>query len=617
MCGIVGAVDWEGAARWREDVLCAREAMVHRGPDGAGLFLEGPVILGHRRLSIIDLGGGSQPMTNEDGTVVVTFNGEIYNYKELAATLRDRHTLRTSSDTEVLVHLYEDKGLDMLADLRGMFAFAIWDARRQRLFAARDRYGEKPLYWAPLDVRDERRGLAFASELGALAATSIDLGGIDRAALDDYLRLLYVPAPRTIRENAKKLPAGHALVCERGGTRVFRYHTPPLPGSAGASTASRAAREIRPVLEEAVRLQLRSDVPVAALLSGGVDSSTVVALMARELGPGVKTFSVGFGTPEDELPMARLVADRYRTEHHELRIDLDLSTQTERAVLAYGEPFGDSSAVPTVAVFAAVAPHARVVLTGDGGDELFGGYGRYREVEAWPRVPGAGLAASFVDRLERRVSDRRLSRVRRGLELLGASESKARAHVEIFGRGARRALLGTTDARGFRPRSTRAADAAIETDLAVYLPDDLLVKTDIAAMSASVESRCPLLDPEVARTAIGWSLEAKLTRTEGKLALKRAVEDLVPPEILRRPKSGFGSPVERWLAGPLREWMLDLVTSPRAALRDHLDAARAAQVAHEVARGAGNAHQAWALVALEVWLREQREGLSRSRRAPT
>jgi asparagine synthase (glutamine-hydrolysing) len=606
VCGIVGAVDWEGAERWREGVVRARDAMMHRGPDGAGLHVEGPVALGHRRLSIIDLGGGHQPMTNEDGTVVVTFNGEIYNYKELAAALRERHTLRTSSDTEVLVHLYEDKGTAMLADLRGMFAFALWDARRQRLFAARDRYGEKPLYWAPIDPHDERRGIAFASELGALAATSVDLGGIDRAALDDYLRLLYVPAPRTIRANARKLPAGHGLVCDRSGTRVFRYHEPPLPGSAGDRTPESAARELRPVLEQAVRLQLRSDVPIAALLSGGIDSSTVVALMARELGPGVKTFSVGFGSATDELPMARLVADRYRTDHHELKIDLDLSTQAERAIRAYGEPFGDSSAVPTVAVFSAVAPHARVVLTGDGGDELFGGYDRYREVQRWPRVPGVGLATQVVDRLERRISDRRLSRVRRGLELLGPNESKVRAYVEIFGRGARRALLGETGARSYVPRSFDAANAAIETDLAVYLPDDLLVKTDVAAMAASVESRCPLLDPEIARTAIGWSIEAKLGRREGKLALRGAVPDLVPREILTRPKTGFGSPVERWLSGPLRDWMLDLLTSSGARLRDHVDGARAARVAHEVARGAGNAHQAWALLALEVWLRAQR-----------
>ncbi len=604
MCGIVGLVDWEGAAPWRHDVIRAREAMVHRGPDGSGLHLEGPIALGHRRLSIIDLGGGAQPMANEDGTVVVTFNGEIYNYRELAAGLRSRHVFRTSSDTEVLVHLYEERGLDMLADLRGMFAFALWDARAERLFAARDRYGEKPLYWAPLDAKAPRRGVVLASELTALTKTTVDLGDIDRAALDDYLRLLYVPAPRTIRTNARKLAAGHALVCDRRGTRVFQYERPPLPGSGESRDVDGAARELRPLLEEAVRLQLRSDVPVAALLSGGIDSSTVVALMARELGAGVKTFSVGFGSDRDELPMAKLVADRYRTEHHELLLDLDLGSRAERALRAYGEPFGDSSAVPTVAVFEAVAPHARVVLTGDGGDELFGGYGRYREVAAWPVVPGADLAARCVDNAERWFDYRSLSRARRGLLLLGPTRAKVGAHVDVFGRGARRALIGSpTQARAFIPTSARAGDAAIESDVAVYLPDDLLVKTDIAAMAASVESRCPLLDPRVARAALGWPLEAKISRTEGKLVLRRAVEDLVPAEILRRPKSGFGSPVERWLAGPLRSWMMDLLSSPSARIRDHLDDRRTRKVVSDVAVGRGNAHQAWALAALEVWLR--------------
>ena len=609
MCGIAGVIDWSGAEPHRGALEAAARAMAHRGPDGDGFHVEGPVGLAHRRLSIIDLGGGGQPMFNEDRSIAIVFNGEIYNYRELAAELAPRHTFRTSSDTEVLLRLYEDRGEAMLAPLRGMFAFAIWDAKKQSLFCARDRYGEKPFLYAQVGRR-----LFFASEMSALRA----LGGdgvdtrIDRDALAGYLGLLYVAAPRSIFAGVKKLPASHALSFDEArGLRVVRYDDVPVPGSARTAGAS-VVTDTRRALEEAVRLQLRSDVPVGALLSGGIDSSLVVAMMARELAQPVRTFSVGFGRDDDELPHARVVADRYRTEHTEIVLVDDLETRVDRALRAYSEPFGDSSAVPTVAVFEAVAKHAKVVLTGDGGDELFAGYGRYREVLRMPIVPGARHVARSIDRLARLgASARMLARARRA-SLLAARDpaSRTRALVEVFGSGERARLLGT-EPRTLDPipeierLDLDTPDRAIAEDLHRYLPDDLMQKTDIAAMAASVESRSPFLDPELARAVVPLPWRTKQTHGEGKTLLKDVARELLPPSILSRQKRGFGSPVEAWLRGPLRRAFEDALCPPDSFVRRELDPRAVDDVFVNVASGRGNGHQGWALFALERWARRR------------
>jgi asparagine synthase (glutamine-hydrolysing) len=582
--------------------------MAHRGPDGDGFHVEGPVGLAHRRLSIIDLGGGAQPMFNEDRSVAIVFNGEIYNYRELAAELAPRHTFRTSSDTEVLLRLYEDRGEAMLTPLRGMFAFAIWDAKKRALFCARDRYGEKPFLYAQVGRR-----LFFASEMRALwrlGGDAIDTT-IDRDALAGYLGLLYVPSPRSIHTGVKKLPPSHALgFDEARGLRVVRYDDVPVPGSAREVRTESLVLDTRRALEDAVRLQLRSDVPVGALLSGGIDSSLVVAMMARELDQPVRTFSVGFGRDDDELPHARIVADRYRTEHTEIVLTDALEARVDRALRAYSEPFGDSSAVPTVAVFEAVAKHAKVVLTGDGGDELFAGYTRYREVLRMPVVPGAPFVARAIDRLARLgASTRTLARARRAA-LLAARDpaSRTRALVEVFGPGERARRLGT------QPRSLDpideidrldldAPDRAIAEDLHRYLPDDLMQKTDIAAMAASVESRSPFLDPDLARAVVPLPWRTKQTPTEGKTLLKDVARELLPPSILSRPKRGFGSPVEAWLRGPLRRAFEDALCSPDSFVRRELDPRAVDDVHASVASGRGNGHQGWALFALERWAR--------------
>ncbi|MFN9813706.1 MAG: asparagine synthase (glutamine-hydrolyzing) [Deltaproteobacteria bacterium] len=613
MCGIAGVVDWNGAEGHREALEAAARAMAPRGPDGDGFHLEGPVGLAHRRLSIIDLGGGGQPMLNEDASVAIVFNGEIYNYKELAAELAPRHRFRTSSDTEVLLRLYEDRGERMLEGVRGMFAFALWDRKAQRLFAARDRYGEKPFLYT-----HERGRLAFASEMGALralAGRALD-AAIDRDALEAYLGLLYVPAPRSIFRDVHKLPAGHALSFDRArGLRVLRYDTVPVPGSAPSTLRASTLASTRRILEEAVRLQLRSDVPLGALLSGGIDSSVVVALMARELARPVRTFSVGFGRDDDELPHARAVAERYRTEHTEIVLSDGLEARVERALEAYSEPFADSSAVPTVAVFDAVAPHVKVVLTGDGGDELFAGYDRYREVLRLPRVPGAAHLAAGLDRWMRfGRTGRMLGRARRAA-LLAAIDptSRARALVEVFGPGERTRLVGgpVREIAGvpeLDPLALSAPDRAMAEDLHRYLPDDLMLKTDTAAMAASVESRSPFLDPELARYVVPLAWFEKQSRREGKTLLKELAADLLPASILSRKKRGFGSPVEAWLAGPLRARFHDTLRARDAFVRSTLDPRAVDDVVSAVSEGRGNAHQGWALFALETWSRKHLRG---------
>jgi asparagine synthase (glutamine-hydrolysing) len=591
MCGIAGHLAFPRADPGTVQKMIG--ALPHRGPDGTATFHEGPVALGHSRLAIIDLQTGDQPKFNEDRQIAVVFNGEIYNYRQLRSELAGRHRFASESDTEVLVHLYEELGEEMVAKLEGMFSFVIWDGRQERLFAARDRFGEKPFLY----VRNAQ-GLFFASELRAFAAAGICSGDINRPALSDYLRLLYVPAPKTIWKDVSKLPAGHAMVADRNGQRIFPYWRPPVPGHNATATLSAARLETE--LRRAVRSRLRSDVPMGALLSGGVDSSTVVALMAQELGPGVKTFSVGFGRLDDELPFARLMAEKYRTDHHEIIITKDLVTQATEAFGLFSEPFGDSSAVPTAAVFKEVAKHVKVALTGDGGDELFAGYHRrYALAEYLPRLPNIllrwPLTAPYRDALARKAR-----------RLVGAMSSTGIARnlalVEVFNPEERASIMGSVE--GSIPLSGRAkgnANAAMEFDLGVYLPDDLLTKVDIASMGYGIESRAPLLDHVLAESVIPEPAFAKINKREGKLLLKQAVASLVPDAILKRPKRGFGSPVQQWLTGPLRDFFLDTLGTKNAIVHDWLDPAAIARTVQGTISGRGNAHQAWALLALESW----------------
>jgi asparagine synthase (glutamine-hydrolysing) len=587
MCGIAGHLAFPQASPQAARKMA--DALAHRGPDGAGdFFEEGPVALSHRRLSIIDLATGAQPMRL--GALAVVFNGEIYNYRELREELGAK-SFRTASDTEVLLRLYQRDGEAMLPRLRGMFAFALWDGARQRLLLARDAFGEKPLVYCASAGQ-----LWFASEAPALRAGGAPLGAIDRRALSDYLELLYIPAPRSAWTGMQKLPAGHLLVADERGVEVRRWHVPPVPGLESGQLPTAAGGGLRALLEDAVRLQLRSDVPVGALLSGGLDSSTVVALMARELGPGVRTFAVGFGEPDDELPFARAVAERCGTTHQELIVAPDPLA----ALAACGEPFGDSSIVPVHAVFQEIARAGlKVVLTGDGGDELFAGYGRYARAARLPHWPRAAFAAALLSRV---APARHRSRLLRGAAALGSrGAARARALCEVFSPAERRALLhGDAGVAPFAASDPPGdVDAALAFDLDVYLPDDLLYKVDTASMRFGVESRAPLLDLPLARAVVPLPAAAKA----GKRLLKAAVEDLLPAQILAREKRGFGSPVARWLSGPLRPMLDDLVRSPSARIRTFLDPREVDRTLARALAPRGNPHQAWALFALEVWAR--------------
>ncbi len=601
MCGIAGQLCFAGPDL--EAVARITRALAHRGPDAEGFASDGPIALGHRRLSIIDLAGGGQPMFSPDRSLAVVFNGEIYNYLELKAGLKG-HRFRTTSDTEVLLHLYAELGEGLVEKLRGMFAFALWDARQQRLVAARDRFGEKPFLYTEAGGK-----FTFASELRALV-TDVAAPTVDREALASYLELLYVPAPRTIYREIKKLPAAHLLIAEAKGVRVRRYWTPPVPGSAPPETPGPGAStdlpsRLRKSLRDAVQLRLRSDVPIAALLSGGLDSSVVVALMAQELGPGVNTFSVGFGRADDELPFARAVAERWQTEHHEILVTSELAQQVAEGLGAYGEPFGDSSAVPAVAACKEVAKHVKVVLTGDGGDELFAGYGIYRRLARIPHFPAAGAVVQAAARLPVGRYRRRLERLARALTAIDSD--RERALIAVYPPRERNALLGAElpAAPGPAGDFANAVDAALAFDLQTYLPDDLLQKMDLASMRWGLEARSPLLDEDLAALAVPPPAGLKQNAREGKLLLRQAAADLLPDAILKRPKRGFGSPVEQWLAGPLRPMAEDLLRDPKARIRGWLDGRAIDRVLDEVVAGRGNGHQGWALLALEVWARGQ------------
>jgi asparagine synthase (glutamine-hydrolysing) len=555
MCGICGIAS---PAPVDPDRLRAMSAtLVHRGPDSSGELLDGAVALAARRLSIIDLELGDQPIANEDASCHVIQNGEIYNYRELRRELeRGGHAFRTHGDTEVLVHAYEEWGTSFAERLRGMFAVAVWDGARRRLVLARDRYGIKPLYY-----RIDGDELAFASELRALPRGELDLD-----ALEAFLAFNSIPAPLTIFREIRKLPAGHLLVWDADAARVERYARPgPVPvEELRGEEEVELLEELRARLRDSVRAHLVSDVPVGVLLSGGVDSAALAALAAEELAEPLRTFTIGFEERSfDETADARLVAERYGTEHHELVLRPDAALLLPALAEAFDEPFADSSALPTYLVSQLAAEHVKVALSGEGGDELFGGYYTY----------AADLLAARVGRLARAV--------RPLVERLPSSDSKASfdyrakrfvraAHLpplerhhgwkEIFSRDARAELTGRShsfdpvDLLRARYRETEGADALArlqDVDFGTYLVDDLLVKTDRASMAHSLEARVPYLDPLVAGFAFALPARHKVRGLAKKVLLRKAVTPLLPRRIVHGRKRGFSIPAAAWLRGEL------------------------------------------------------------------
>jgi asparagine synthase (glutamine-hydrolysing) len=615
MCGIAGVLDSERPVE-RELIerMCA--ALEHRGPDSRGIHLEDGVGLGAQRLAIIDVPGGSQPVHNESGDVTVVFNGEIYNHRELREELvRKGHRLVSSADTEVLPHLYEEHGPRLVERLRGMFAFAIWDARERRLVCARDRVGKKPLFYA-------RRGgrFGFASELGALLQDETIERELDPEAIDAYLALQYVPHPLCALRGVRKLPPACTLVVEPGGSeRVERYWELRYLPKRNTARAD-LEEELRAKLDEAVRIRLESEVPLGALLSGGIDSSAVVASMAAASHGAVRTFSVGFDDPAyDESRFARLVSERFGTEHHELRLRPDALAIMPRLARHYGEPFGDSSALATFHLAELVAGEVTVALTGDGGDESFAGYERYEPSARLERIasvpaalarPAAALLGRLGDGPGSRSARSRLARLGR---LLALDDAGLYAQsVLIFDAAARRSLLvpgfGGHDAAERMLLDAwhslvagERADRMMGVDVATYLPGDLLAKVDIATMAHSLEARSPLLDHELMELAA--SLPTGLKRD--KAILRSALRGTLPDEVLDRPKMGFAVPLERWFREDLAGSAAELLLDRDARSLEFLNRGAVETLIREHEAGAADhSMRIWVLMMLETWQRE-------------
>lgn len=611
VCGIAGLASIDSAALPGPEVVDAMCAMIiHRGPDDQGIYCAPRARIGMRRLSIIDLAGGHQPIHNEDRTVWVVFNGEIYNFAHLRADLEARgHRFYTSSDTECIAHAYEEYGDECFARLRGMFAIAILDTRRDRLVLARDRLGKKPLYYA----RTDSGWLAFASELKSLLAVPGFSPRPSIAAIRDYFTFGYVPAPAAAFEGVLKLLPAHYLVLEHGEVSTRRYWSLPFGPKLRDDEAS-LTEQLLGHLEDAVRVRLVSDVPFGAFLSGGVDSSVVAALMARNLSAPVKTFTIGFKEAAyNEMPDARLVARHIGAEHHELVVEANGTELLRDLVWYFDEPFGDSSSIPTFLVAKLAAGHVKMVLSGDGGDEGFVGYERYRryvQLKSMRRM-SLGLAAPLL-RLASRVGGRhriRLARVADRLDqpfpdryLSGVAISTDADLSRVMGPGPD--LFRNVRPHFLHPDITGEMDRVVAGDLVTYLADDILVKVDRMTMANSIEARAPLLDHQLLEFAARLPLEMKLRGSRGKYLLKQAARTLLPAECLNKRKQGFAIPLAEWFRGDLRSTLLDTMSDRRFRergifdrqgvdrnVREHLDGTR------------DHGEMLWLLMTYEMWAR--------------
>jgi asparagine synthase (glutamine-hydrolysing) len=635
MCGIAGAV-WDDADKAVERATLQRmiDVLRHRGPDGEGVYLaEGrvqpgsdfapSVALGHRRLAIIDVACGQQPLQNEDGSMWIVFNGEIYNFRDLRHRLEGAgHQFRTNSDTETLVHLYEEEGPEFAAHLNGMFALALWDAKRQQLVLARDRLGKKPLVY-----RHEPGRLLFASELKSLLEVPGVPREIDPQALDEYLTYQYVPHPHTILRGIAKLPPGHVAVYREGRLDVRPFWQPDF-NLEEARPAAEYAKELRTLLTSAVELRLQSEVPLGAFLSGGIDSTIIVGLMSQLSAEPVRTFSIGFPVKDfDETSYAREAAKRFGTIHEEFQVRPDAMEILPRLVWHYDEPFADSSAVPTWYVSQMTRQRVTVALTGDGGDELFAGYPRYLAVwlaegfDRLPRLARRVLAGGFWQHFPSSRRQKSMGRkFKRFAEMLG--QSPARRYlgwIAIFNE-ARRAALYSDDFLARLPdqdplnfltaalaRSNRrdALTAFSLADLVTYLPCDLMTKVDIASMAHGLECRQPFLDYRVVELAARMPGRLKFRRGHGKRILRETFADLLPRSIQRRRKMGFGVPLDHWFRHELRDFtreiLLDKKTLDRGLFRP--EAVLQLWGEHQESRF-NHGYRLWSLLILELWQRE-------------
>ncbi len=618
MCGIAGMLAADpGAAPDGEAVKRMCDAMIHRGPDDHGALADGPCALGHRRLSIIDLRPeGAQPMTNEDGSIAVIVNGEIYNFRELRRGLEAKgHRFKSRSDSEVALHLYEEEGVDFLDRLRGMFALALWDGPHRRLVLARDRFGKKPLFY-----HVGPKGLVFASELAALMESGYAERRPDMDAIDSFLCLQYVPSPSTAFEGVRKLPAGSRLVCEPGRFAEPERYFQLRFDQTRRGSLSQLTEELRARIEDAVRVRLVSDVPLGAFLSGGLDSSLIVAMMALQSSEPVKTFSVGFTRKDfSELPYAKMVAERYGTDHHELVVEPDMASVIPQFVRHYGEPFADTSALPTWYLCQYTRTGVTVALSGDGGDEAFAGYRRYgyaRTARVLRSLPGplpsilAKMIGSVPMSAAQQVRDygRRLMQPEHVRFLGLAAHVPHEDRMALYTSTMRERYATDRVARRFGDlyAGSTASDPInrlLDLDIQTYLTDDILTKVDIASMAHSLEVRCPLVDQEVMTFAASLPGEMKLRGLETKRILREVAKPLLPETILARRKQGFGLPVDRWMREELEPLSRDVLLDQTARNRGVFDPTAVETLLQRHQRGEPRGDQIWALMILELWYR--------------
>ena len=609
MCGIAGLVSRHAPP---DPALVERmiDALHHRGPDEGGVEVLGLCVLGHRRLKVIDLDTGSQPVANEQGDVTCVFNGELYEFRALREELGAQgHRIPGTGDTPVLPHAYEEHGTAFPRHLHGMFALALWDASRDRLVLARDRIGKKPLLYAELPDGT----LAFASELKALLRLPSLSRELDLDQLDAFLALQYVPGPETALRGVKKVPPGHMLVWERGSTTVEPYWR--LEPEQTERSDEEWLELVRETVGAAVRRRLIADVPLGALLSGGIDSSIVVALMAQASPEPVRTFTIGFPDARyDERTYARAVAERYGTQHEELEVELDAVELLPRVAWAFDEPFGDEAALPSLLVSELAREHVTVALAGDGGDEAFAGYERYRAhglaatLARVPVLPGLGARALRALPSGRTEPRSPAFRAARFAELAAAGDEQRYARLtEVFS-PEQRDRLWTDEARANRYAPPVPLGDGIQAlqlhDIHSYLPGDLLLKADLASMAHSLELRSPFLDHEVLELGLSLPDRLRTKGLQGKLALRRAFAAELPERVGARGKTGFGVPLGRWFRDDLRELASDLLLDRRARERGHFRSAEVKRLLDEHVSGRrDHGHRLWCLLMLELWQR--------------
>lgn len=627
MCGIAGMLGRPGETITAEQVRRMTDIIVHRGPDDEGIHVQGNVGLGMRRLSIIDLSGGRQPIYNEDRTVAIVFNGEVYNFQTLREELVSRgHQFRTHSDTEVIVHLYEEMGADCVTRLRGMFAIALYDAKRDVLLLARDRLGKKPLFYAQQEGR-----LFFGSEIKALLAVAPDLAEVDPAGVLQFFYYGYIPDPGSAFRDIRKLPPGHVAEYKNGQIHVRQYWDVPAYGGNDPGSDEACLEEMERRLAEAVRMRLISDVPLGALLSGGVDSSIVVALMARESSTPVKTFSIGFRKADfNEAEYARVVAERFGTDHHELVVDGDITETLNHLTGMMEEPFGDSSMIPTYCVSQLARQHVTVALSGDGGDELFAGYDRYivnlnrQRFEVIPSWVGNAYRNHVYPQLPSDMKGRKLAwnitlpardRYLDDVSFLPVLHRERSLFSDEFVAHAQRCADPLRQFQRYYDDApaTDHLSRLMYLDTKTYLAGDILTKVDRMSMATSLEMRCPILDHVFVEWAASLPVKYKFRDGTRKFLFKQLAERLgVPAELLHRRKRGFALPLVHWMRHELKDGMLQMLQEPRTMQRGYFKPESVRVVLDEHFRGRrDHSGVLWMMLVFELWHRNFLEKYSK------